>query len=99
MNFKIVTWNVENLFRPNTGAGPTGEDAYKAKLKTLAETITKLNPDLVGLQEVGSPEAFADLKKAVGGKYSHGELSKHPDGRGIRVGFLSKLPARAPEGR
>jgi len=97
MNFKVMTWNVENLFRPNTGAGPTSEDAYTAKLKTLADTITKLNPDVVALQEVGSPESFADLKKAVGGKYTHGELSKHPDGRGIRVGYLSKLPLEHPK--
>ena len=45
MDLKVMTWNVENLFRPNTDAGPTSDDAYKAKLKTLSDGIAKLNAD------------------------------------------------------
>ena len=31
--FKVMTWNVENLFRPGADAGPTTEPVYQAKLQ------------------------------------------------------------------
>jgi hypothetical protein len=32
----VGTWNLENLFRPGAGAGPSDEQAYDAKLTELA---------------------------------------------------------------
>ncbi|MFI1028403.1 endonuclease/exonuclease/phosphatase family protein [Streptomyces sp. NPDC020951] len=87
----IGTWNLENLYRPGGRFGPKDEDAYAAKLKALASTITRLDPDLLGVQEVGDPQALADLTDTLDGQW-HTALSAHPDGRGIRVGFLSRLP-------
>jgi endonuclease/exonuclease/phosphatase family metal-dependent hydrolase len=87
---KIGTWNLENLFLPETPGGPTTEEAYQAKLAALAETISALAPDVLAVQEVGDPVALDDLAKAVGG-YPH-TATADPDGRGIRVGLLSKLP-------
>ncbi len=49
----ITTWNVENLFRPGSDAGPESGAVYKAKLKALAETITELASDVLAVQEVG----------------------------------------------
>lgn len=86
----IATWNLENLFRPGNGAGPESEAAYEAKLKALAETITELAPDMLAVQEVGEPEALADMVDRLGGTW-HTALAD-PDGRGIRVGVLSRLP-------
>lgn len=86
----IGTWNLENLFRPGDGAGPASEAAYEAKLKALAETITELAPDVLAVQEVGEPEALADLVDRLEDTW-HKALAD-PDGRGIRVGVLSRSP-------
>lgn len=89
--FKVMTWNLENLFSPS----PSDDNAiqeYEDKLKTLAEVISRLDADIVGVQEVGDSEAFDDLQARLDGLYPHQRLSISPDSRGIRVGFLSKLP-------
>lgn len=57
----IGTWNLENLFRPDDEASPESDVAYQAKLKVLAGTITELAPDVLAVQEIGEPEALADL--------------------------------------
>src|SRR3954447_10334228 len=87
----IATWNLENLFRPGAGDGPTDEDAYHAKLTALAGMIEQIAPDVLAVQEVGDPEALDDLRARLEGEW-HRELSTQPDGRGIRVGFLSRHP-------
>ncbi|NEQ23321.1 MAG: hypothetical protein F6K28_30045 [Microcoleus sp. SIO2G3] len=89
--FKVMTWNVENLFRPGGDSGPKTDEAFAKKLSSLAEVILKLDPDVLALQEVGGEAPLADLADALEGRYSHSKLSEHPDRRGIRVGFLSKL--------
>jgi endonuclease/exonuclease/phosphatase family metal-dependent hydrolase len=86
---KIGTWNLQNLFRPGGGSGsPSDEDAYTAKLEALARTITGLEPDVLAIQEVGDPDALRDLITMLEGTW-HFELAD-PDGRGIRVGVLSR---------
>ena len=87
---KVGTWNLENLFRPGSEAGPKSEQAYEAKLTALTKTITTLAPDILAVQEVGEPEALEDLISRLGQGW-RSELAD-PDGRGIRVGFLSQLP-------
>lgn len=86
----VGTWNVENLFRPGSDAGPDSDAAYDAKLTALARTITGLAPDVLAVQEIGDPKALADLVTRLDGRW-HSELAD-PDGRGIRVGVLSRLP-------
>ena len=54
----VGTWNLENLFRPGGDAGPTDQQAYAAKLTELARVIGQLAPDVLGVQEVGDPEAL-----------------------------------------
>ncbi|MEU3920086.1 endonuclease/exonuclease/phosphatase family protein [Streptomyces sp. NPDC029004] len=90
----IGTWNLENLYQPNEQYGPKDQQAYEAKLEALAKTINRLDrqePVLLGVQEVGDPQALDDLVAKLGGQW-HTALSQHPDRRGIRVGFLSRLP-------
>jgi endonuclease/exonuclease/phosphatase family metal-dependent hydrolase len=87
----IGTWNLENLYRPGGQFGPRDRAAYEAKLKSLADTVGRLGPDLLGVQEVGDPLALGDLTDALDGEW-HVALSEHADGRGIRVGFLSRSP-------
>ena len=45
---------------------------------------------MLAVQEVGDPEALEDLREHLEGDW-HTETSEFPDGRGIRVGFLSRL--------
>jgi predicted extracellular nuclease len=86
---KIGTWNLQNLFRPGGGSGSPGdEDAYAAKLEALARTIIALDPDVLAIQEVGDPAALQDLVARLAGNW-HTALAD-PDGRGIRVGVLSR---------
>jgi endonuclease/exonuclease/phosphatase family metal-dependent hydrolase len=87
---RIGTWNLENFARPGVlEGGPTTDGAYDAKLASLAETITALDPDVLAVQEVGDPNALQDLANKLAG-YAH-VATADPDGRGIRVGYLSKL--------
>lgn len=86
----IGSWNLENLFRPGGDAGPTSQTAYRAKLAALAGTIAGLAPDVLAVQEVGPPVALADLVAELGGGW-HTAVAD-PDGRGIRVGVLSRHP-------
>ncbi|GII58011.1 nuclease [Planotetraspora thailandica] len=87
----VGTWNLENLYRPGGEYGPRDMPAYEAKLKALCATITQMGPDVLGVQEVGDPAALDDLAALLGGGW-HVRLSRHGDSRGIRVGFLSRLP-------
>ncbi|QOV39055.1 endonuclease/exonuclease/phosphatase family protein [Streptomyces ferrugineus] len=89
----LGTWNLENLYRPGGEFGPKDKAAYETKLAALAAVVTDLDPALLGVQEVGDPEALRDLVGLLGGDW-HTALSEHPDGRGIRVGFLSRTALR-----
>ncbi|MFE0250343.1 endonuclease/exonuclease/phosphatase family protein [Streptomyces sp. NPDC059010] len=93
----LGTWNLENLMLPHSGDGaPKTEAEYEAKVAALASVITALDPMLLGVQEVKQQEALDDLVAAVGGEW-HTVLSRHQDGRGIRVGFISRTPMRVLE--
>jgi endonuclease/exonuclease/phosphatase family metal-dependent hydrolase len=88
----IGTWNLENLFRPGGTFGPSDEASYRAKLAALAATINTTKPDVLGVQEVGDPDALADLVAMLDGEW-HVELSKHFEAdHPIRVGVLSRRP-------
>jgi len=92
--FKVMTWNVENLFRPALGTDPA---PYQDKLALLSVVITGANPDVVALQEIGGEEPVHDLQEALAGLYPHRAVSNFPDGRGIRVAFISQLPLMNPQ--
>jgi endonuclease/exonuclease/phosphatase family metal-dependent hydrolase len=91
--FKVMTWNVENLFRPKPDAEEKVKQRYQRKLELLADVIERLDPDVVALQEVGGEhgeEPLDDLQQALGGSHPHRALSAFRDGRDIQVAFLSK---------
>ncbi|WP_414570116.1 endonuclease/exonuclease/phosphatase family protein [Nostoc sp. CCY 9925] len=89
--FKVMTWNVENLFSLGSSFSPKTEAEYTQKLNSLASVILTLDPDVLAVQEIGDMQAFAELLGLLEGRYPHTCLSAFPDPRGIRVGFLSKL--------
>lgn len=73
--FKVMTWNVENLFLPGTEFGPKTEAEYRDKLQSLANTILAIDPDVLGLQEIGDLEALNDLNSLLEGRYPHNYVS------------------------
>ncbi|WP_200942862.1 endonuclease/exonuclease/phosphatase family protein [Cellulomonas sp. Root485] len=87
---RICTWNLENLYLPGDAAGPETGAAYQAKLSSLADVIATMAPDVLAVQEVGDEAALTDLAERVGGTWH--QATAAPDRRGIRVGFLSRLP-------
>jgi hypothetical protein len=89
----VGTWNLENLFRPGGDFGSDDEATYRGKLTALAATINAASPDVLGVQEVGQPEALADLVDLLDGDW-YAQLSSHFDaGHPIRVGVLAALEA------
>ena len=86
--FKVMTWNVENLFRVGQPSGPTTPAAYDNKLKGLAAAINEQAPDALAVQEIGDPAALNDLVALLNGQWQQ-QVSTRPDGRGIRVAWLS----------
>ena len=86
----VVTWNLENLYRPGGAFGPKTQGDYDAKLALIAATIDSINADVVAVQEVGQPAALDDLVQGLAGSW-HVRLSTKPDPRGIRVGFLTRV--------
>jgi hypothetical protein len=90
-----MTWNVENLFRPGTQAAPTTATAYEQKLTGLARVINEQAPDALAVQEIGDPAALDDLIGLLAGTWQR-QLSTPPDGRGIRVGWLTRRPISDP---
>src|SRR6266540_5513175 len=78
---RVMTWNVENLFRPGGMAGVTDPALYEQKLENLASVITAQRPDVVGLQEIGDPGALDDLKAKLGPRYPHVLVASHFDPR------------------
>ncbi|MFM7424328.1 MAG: endonuclease/exonuclease/phosphatase family protein [Elainella sp.] len=93
-SFKVMSWNVENLYPAGSPYGPETQAEYEQKLSGLAEVILQLDPDLVALQEIGDLDALADLTARLEDRYPH-TATASPDSRGIRVGYLSKLEIAA----
>jgi endonuclease/exonuclease/phosphatase family metal-dependent hydrolase len=88
----VTTWNVENLFLPNTGEGaPDDQAAFNAKIASLAAVIGQVGPDVLALQEIGPGAVLESLQAALTTPVPHSAVGQ-PDDRGIRVAFLSRLP-------
>lgn len=86
---KVTTWNVENLFLPVDDASDEKKKAFEDKLELLTNVVEKIDPDVIALQEIGTEESLTALQDSLGGSHSASSIGV-PDGRGIRVAFLSK---------
>ena len=94
--FKVMTWNVENLFLPGQQSGSKTEAEYQAKLRNLANVILAIDPDVLGLQEIGDEAALQALNALLENRYPHTYVAQSLNSR-IRVGFLSKLTIEEDE--
>ena len=91
----ICYWNVENLFDliddPDKnddefsigGRKNVTDEIYQLKLSHIAETLTDLNADVVGLSEVENKLVLEDLLKIIPGKKYEYIHYDSPDERGI----------------
>jgi endonuclease/exonuclease/phosphatase family metal-dependent hydrolase len=94
--FKAMTWNVQNLFLQGEPSGPPTPAIFDAKIRGLAATINEESPDALALQEIGNPLALDALLQRLQGTW-HRRVSQHPDGRHIRVAWLTRRTITASE--
>lgn len=85
--FRLASFNVQNLGR---GDNPDPQ-VYAGKLEYLARVIRTVNPDVVVINEIRSPESFDELAVEAGG-FEFRHLALPPvEHRRIQVGILSSL--------
>jgi endonuclease/exonuclease/phosphatase family metal-dependent hydrolase len=92
---RVMTWNVQNLLPVRHESGPKTQRELNAKIRALASVIDAAEPHVLGVQEVGDDDIVARLQAALAHSMPHRRLGV-PDGRGIRVGFLSTRVIREP---
>lgn len=96
--FRIATYNIENyLDQPTASRSQIKTTEAKAKIR---ETIRTVNPDVIALEEMGSTNAFFELRAALkidGQDFPFWEHVQSFD-TNIHVAVLSKFPivARHP---
>ncbi len=93
--FRVMTWNVQNLFNVGHDSGPDTTAELNAKITALANVIDDAEPHVLALQEVGDDRALARLQAALSHEMPHRTLGV-ADGRGIRVAYLSTRVIREP---
>ncbi len=96
-NFRVATYNLENYLDQAAGARPAKTTAARTKVR---ESIQALRPDVIALDEIGSPSALEELRgslKADGLDLPYSEYVRGFD-TNIHVAVLSKFPftARRP---
>ncbi|MFI2713837.1 endonuclease/exonuclease/phosphatase family protein [Micromonospora sp. NPDC018662] len=89
-DLSVMTWNVENLFRPDD-TDTAATDTYAAKITYLAALIAGTGTDVVALQEIGDAQATEDLRAALGEPWQ-ALVSTRTDSRGIRVAVVARHP-------
>jgi endonuclease/exonuclease/phosphatase family metal-dependent hydrolase len=93
--FRVMTWNVENLFEVGDESGPQTNAELGAKIESLRAVIDAEEPHVLGLQEIGSEEALTRLQQALMAPMPHRHLGI-ADERGIRVAFISRSALSDP---
>jgi endonuclease/exonuclease/phosphatase family metal-dependent hydrolase len=96
MNVRVASYNVKNLFmRRDIDSGSRTRPKSERSLAALAESLERMEADVVSFQELASQETLEkDLlsRRGLAEKYPHVAWTKGNDQRGIRVGIISKYP-------
>ena len=79
--FRVMTWNVENLFDVGDEDGPETQAQLKAKIESLRAVIDAQRPHVLALQEIGSESALGRLQAALTTPMPHRAVAA-PDDRG-----------------
>ena len=96
MNVRVASYNVKNLFmNRDIDSGSRTRPKSERSLAALAESLERMEADVVAFQELSSQETLEkDLlsRRGLAEKYPHVAWTKGNDERGIRVGIISKYP-------
>ncbi len=96
MNVSVATYNVKNLFmKEDIEAGSRTRPKSERSLAALAESIDRLDADVVSLQELSSKETLENhllSRRGLAERYPHIAYVRGNDPRGIQVGIISKFP-------
>ena len=104
IEFKIATYNVENLFDtkksgyeykeyiPNSKSG-WNDKMLSIKIKNIARVIKDIDADIISLEEVESKEVLKKLNLALGNK-KYPYLYSSFKTKGLDVVLLSKYPIK-----
>lgn len=85
---RIATYNTKNLFSAHHPHHPK----KPRELRELARMVAKIDADIVGVQEVESQQALAELNERLPEPYAHCALIEGNSRRGIHIGFMSRFP-------
>lgn len=89
--FTVATYNLEfYVDAPTLGNPPKTAESRKF----VRASIKRLNPDVIGLAEVGSPAALQELQRSLaaeGLQFPHSEYLQGAD-TNLHLAFLSRLP-------
>lgn len=94
---RIVTYNIENyttMPRRIDGKPPIEAGKPLPEREAVAKSIAELNPDVIGLMEIGTPAEFEDLRRRLrkaGLDYAEAEYLSGPD-PSRHVALLSRFP-------
>ena len=105
---RIATYNVENLFDLQRSGNEYAEyipntrwkwnvKNYRKKLKNIARVIRDIHPDIIGLQEIESPQALRDLQTELKrqGLYLRYRAIADAKPSTVKTALLSRFPIRA----
>lgn len=99
MEVSVATYNVKNLFMErDIGKGSNAKPKPEYSLDALAESLQRMDADVVTLQELSSKETLeADLlsRRDLAEKYPNIAWVEGNSDRGINVGIISKFPFNA----
>ena len=93
--FRVMTWNVQNLLSVGHDSGPRTTVHLDAKIASLAAVVDVVRPHVLALQEVGTAEVLERFQSALSWRMPRRAIGE-PDARGIRVAFISTRVLRDP---
>jgi len=89
MTFTLATFNVKDLLEPRS---ETARALFEAKLDWIARMVQACDADVMGLQEVGTPDLLRAVLARLGNSGYSAPVMGTADARGIRCALISRLP-------
>lgn len=95
----FAAYNVENYLGDDSGNNRRAPVKSEASIQALLAVIKEINPDILGVCEMGSPEQFEDFKQRLAGLgYTHFEYLQAADTE-RHLALLSRFPIVSRQSR